>query len=239
MTNPYSGPLTYPASPIATVPAQQVVVQEKKKTAAPYVIGGLAVGAGTGALVGWKSNPYISKSGEVVDSFAREAFEKYVNKHDDNAKKIYTQSKKVLEEIKNVKTPEGLKTLLDNNKEFATELCKEIETSQTPDKYIKTITQDNLRSNKEDIIQRTKSMNNHKIQSMKNWIQACYDSVQNKFQKVPEVTQEAFDAIEKAAKGGNGKRILKIAGAAGVAGAVIGWCIHKLAIAIKEGNAEH
>ena len=233
MTNPYSGPLTYPASPIATVPAQQVVVQEKKKTAAPYVIGGLAVGAGTGALVGWKSNPYISKSGEVVDSFAREAFEKYVNKHDDNAKKIYTQSKKVLEEIKNVKTPEGLKTLLDNNKEFATELCKEIETSQTPDKYIKTITQDNLRSNKEDIIQRTKSMNNHKIQSMKNWIQACWDKTKKEFKKSADVTEDAFNAIKESTKTGKNKLIAKYAAIGGVAAALVSFVTYKIVQAKK------
>lgn len=226
MTNPYSGPLTYPSSPIATVPAQQVVVQEKKKTAAPYVIGSLAVGAGGGALVGWKSNPYISKSGEVVDSFAKEAFEKYINKHDDSAKKIYTQSKKVLEEIKKVKTPEELKTLLNNNKDFATAILNDV--NQNVDKYIETITQENLRSNKENIIQRTKSMNNHKIQSMKNWIQACWDKTKKEFNKSTSVTQDAFDAIKESTKIGKGKLMAKYAAIGGAAAALVSFVTYKI-----------
>lgn len=233
MTNPYSGPLTYPASPITTVPAQQVVVQEKRKTAAPYVIGGLAVGAGGGALVGWKSNPYISKSGEVVDSFAKEAFEKYINKHDDSAKKIYTQSKKVLEEIKKVKTPEELKSLLNNNKDFATELCKEVNQNHSLDDYFKTITQENLRSNKENIIQRTKSMNNHKIQSMKNWIQACWDKTKKEFNKSTSVTQDAFDAIKESTKIGKGKLMAKYAAIGGAAAALVSFVTYKIVQAKK------
>ncbi len=231
MTNPYSGPLTYPTSPIATVPAQQVVVKEKKKTATPYVIGSLAVGAGGGALVGWKSNPYISKSGEVVDSFAKEAFEKYINKHDDSAKKIYTQSKKVLEEIKKVKTPEELKTLLNNNKDFATEILNDV--NQNVDKYIETITEENLRSNKENIIQRTKSMNSHKIQSMKNWIQACWDKTKKEFNKGTGVTQDAFDAIKESTKIGKGKLMAKYAAIGGAVAALVSFVTYKIVQAKK------
>ena len=62
---------------------------------------------------------------------------------------------------------------LNNNKELADEVCRGL--GKTPDKYIETITQENLRANKENIIQRINSMNKHELQSMKNWIQACWD----------------------------------------------------------------
>ena len=226
MTNPYSGPLTYPTSPLVNVPTQNVVATEKKKTATPYVLGGLAIGAGTGAIIGSKTNPYISKSGEVVDSFAKEAYGKYINKNNDTAKKVYEQGLKVLDEIKKAKSPEDLKTLLNNNKELADEVCRGL--GKTPDKYIETITQENLRANKENIIQRINSMNKHELQSMKNWIQACWDKTKKEFKKSTDVTQDAFDAIKESTKSGKNKLIAKYAAIGGVATALVSFITYKI-----------
>ncbi len=231
MTVSYPAPLTYNQA------GYQPVYQEKKKTAAGGTIAGATLGAITGGVVAAKVNPHISKSGEVVEEFAQRAYQNFVDDGAVLAKKVQEQTIEIIENIKKIKNPDELIDLFNRNKEAVENYCKSV--GQTVDEFLSTITERNLKDNKEAIKNWFNTDVKTKLQSMKNWIQACYDSVQNKFQKVPEVTQEAFDAIEKAAKGGNGKRILKIAGAAGVAGAVIGWCIHKLAIAIKEGNAEH
>ena len=106
-------------------------------------------------------------------------------------------------------------------------------------KFLSTVTEFNLKDNKERIKSWFNEDFKSKLNSMKNDIQACYDKQLKKFASVPEVAQEVSDAIIKAAENGNGARIAKTAGIVGVVGAVVGWCIHSLARSIKQANAEH
>ena len=230
MTVSYPAPLTYNQA------GYQPVYQEKKKTAAGGTIAGATLGAITGGVVAAKVNPHISKSGEVVEEFAQRAYQNFVDAGTDAIKEAHNQAKNIINKIKTIKTTDELRTLLtDNYKGLENYLQSK---ASTLDKYLENITEGNLKQNKEKIKKWLEVDLDGKLQDMKNWITACYDSKKKDFAKATTVAQDAFDAIV-AAKGGNGARILKTAGAFGVAGAVVGWCIHKLAIAIKEGNAEH
>ena len=110
---------------------------------------------------------------------------------------------------------------------------------QSLEQFLDNVSERNLKQNKEVLKNWFETEAQVKLQDMKNWIGACYDSGKKKFEKATTVAQDAFEAIEKAAKGGQGAKIAKTAGIVGVAGAVVGWCIHNLARSIKQANAEH
>lgn len=226
MVNSYSTPVNYGYPAVTQIPANNPeinanVKQPKKKTSAPYTFGGLALGAGAGALIGYKTNPYITKKGDVVNSFAQKSFDLFINKNDDTAKKVYNETKNVLESLNCVKTPEDLRTLMNKNKEFFKDMCKELK--QTPEQYIRTITEDNLKANTEAISARAKAMNNSKLQSFKNQIQACWDKTRKEFRKSSDVSQDAFDAIKKASSEGKNKLIAKYAIIGGISTALVGF----------------
>lgn len=230
MTVSYPAPLTY-----NTAGYQQPV--PKKKTATGGTIAGATLGAITGGVIAGKSNPYISKSGEVLEDFAQRAYQNFVDAGTDVFKAAHNQAKNIINKIKTIKTTDELKTLLtDNYKGLENYLQSK---ASTLDKYLENITEGNLKQNKEKIKKWLEVDLDGKLQDMKNWITACYDSKKKDFAKATTVAQDAFDAIEKAATSGNGARILKTAGVVGAVGAIAGWCVHKLAIAIKEGNAQH
>ena len=230
MTVSYPAPLTYNQAGY-----QQPV--PKKKSCAGGAIAGATLGAVTGGVIAAKTNPHISKSGEVVEEFAQRAYQNFVDGGTDLAKKVHQQGVDIINNIKKVKNPDELRDLFNTNKEAVENYCKSV--GQTIDEFLSTVTERNLKDNKEAVKNWFNTEAKTKLNSMKNWIQASYDATEKKFAKVPEVAQEAFEAIEKAANSGNGGRIAKTAAVVGVVGAIAGWCIHNLARAIKEGNAQH
>lgn len=229
MVNSYQNqPVTYGYQTVTNIPAQPPA---RKKTSIPYTLVGLSVGAGAGALVGWKTNPYMSKSGEVMNDFAQKTLDIFINKHDDSVKKVYKDGLNVLEGLKKVKTPEDLKSLLNNNKDFAQEMCKGLK--QTPDEYLKTITKDNLQTNKDAIRSQINGMNGTKLQSIKNQIQACWDKASKTFKKSSDVSQDAFNAIEEATKGFKNKLIGKYALIGGLGTALLSFLTYQIIKGVK------
>ena len=203
MTVSYPAPLTYnPAG------YQQPV--QKKKTAAGGAIAGATLGAITGGVIAGKSNPYISKSGEVVEDFAKRAYQNFVDAGSDAIKEAHNQAKNIINKIKTIKSTDELKTLLtDNYKGLESYLQNK---KQSLDYFLNNISERNLKQNKEAIKSWLEVDLKDKLQDMKNWIDACYDGGKKKFDKAATVAQDAFDAIEKAAKSGNGAKIAKTAG---------------------------
>lgn len=231
MSVSYQAPLSYNQAGYQPYP------QQKKKTCAGGAITGATLGAITGGVIAAKTNPYVSKSGEVVEEFAQKAYQNFVDAGSDAIKEAHNQAKNIINKIKTIKTTDELKTLLtDNYKGLESYIQNK---KQSLDEFLNNISERNLKQNKEAIKNWLEVDFKDKLQDMKNWIDACYDGGKKKFDKATTVTQEAFDAIEKAAKGGNGAKILKTAGVAGVAGAIVGWCVHNLARSIKQANAEH
>ena len=232
MSVSYQAPLTYNQN------GYQAYQQPKKKTCAGGAIAGATLGAVTGGVIAARSNPYITKNGEVVEDFAKKAYQNFIDGGNNLAKKIQEQTINIIDNIKKVNNADELRELFNKNKDAAEEYCKRF--GQDIDKFISTVTEGNLKNNKISIKEWFNSdLINAKLNSFKNQIRACYDAQQKKFIQVPEVAQETYDAIIKAAKGGNGAKIAKAAGIVGVAGAAIGWGIHSLARSIKTAKAEH
>jgi len=225
MTYSYSGPLTYG-------PQQNGVyydsMEYKKPSAAPATIGGLVVGGATGAIIGNRKNPYMTKTGEVLDSFAKTAYEKYVNTVADAGKEAYEGGLNILNKNVSVKSPEELKTLLDSNKEAAKEICTELK--QTPEEFMGRVTQDNLGKNKTTIKERITAGNNTRYQDMKNQIQACWDKDKKKFVKSDNVKDDVYKAIKKSTNGIKGKIIAKYAAIGAAIAGVVGFIAAKLFI---------
>jgi len=198
----------------------------QKPSSVPTAILGTLVGGGVGAYLGNKTNPYLSKDGSIPDSFARKAYENFVNKNDDSVKKIYNQSQEILKKIDSIKSPEELKSLFNSNSEAVTKMCEELK--HTPDEFINGVTQDNLAANKKTIKERLNAINDNQYQSMKNWIQASWDKTANKFKKVDTVKQEVFDSIKDATKGMKTKAIIKYTAIAAAIGGTLAYVAHKL-----------
>ena len=230
MVNSYSmTPATYGYSAVTNVPTNKP--NTKKSSSVPYTFGGLTIGAGAGALIGWKKNPFIAKNGEVINNFAEKAFNIFINKKDDSAKKIYNDSVNILEGLKKVKTPEDLKTLLNNNKDFTKDMCTGFK--QTPDKYIKTITKDNLQANIDTISAQIKATNTNKLQSIKNQIQACWDKSTKTFKKNNNVSQDVFNAINEATQKSKNKLIGKYALIGGLGTALVTFLTYNVIKILK------
>lgn len=218
----------YPSGPLTYGPQQGGVYYEgtsyQKPSVAPTVIGTAVIGGAIGAFAGNKKNPFITKSGEVVDSFAKSAYEKYVNKVPSAGKEAYEGGLNILKKIDSVKSPEELKNLFDTNKEAAKDVCAELK--QTPEEFLKKVTDKNLGNNKKVIKEKINAGNNTRYQDMKNQIQICWDSEKKKFVKNDAVKDDAYKAIKKATKGIKGKIIAKYAvigaGIAGLTGFIIG-----------------
>ena len=225
MTYSYSSPLTYGPQPNGVYYDQ---MSYQKPSAMPATIGGAVIGAGVGAYIGYKKNPYLTKSGEVIDSFAKTAYEKYVNTVADAGKEAYEGGINILKKIDSTKTPEELKALFDANKEAAKEICTELK--QTPEEFLNRVTQDNLSTNKKTIKEKLNAGNQTRYQDMKNQIQACWDKDKKKFVKNDAVKDDVFKCIKKSTNGVKGKIIGKYAAIGAAIAGVTGFILSKLFI---------
>ena len=224
MAYSYSSPLTYgPNNPVAY---EGMEYKAQKPSSVPTAVVGTLVGAGAGFYMGNKTNPYLSKDGSISDTFAKKAYETFVNKGNDSSKKIYNQNNDILKTIDGIKTPEELRALFNKNTDAVSKICEELK--HTPEEFINGITQDNLSANKKTIKDRLTATNDNQIQSMKNWIQASWDKAEKKFKKVDTVKQDVYDSIQDATKGMKTKAIIKYAAIAGLVGGTVSYAAHKL-----------
>lgn len=223
MSYSYSSPLTYGPS---NLPVAYEDTAMRKPSSAPYAAGGFVLGAAGGAYAGSRKNPYISKNGEVSDSFAIKVYEKYLNKASDAGKEAYEQGLEILKKLDKTSTPEELKTLLNANEEAVKEICTELK--QSPDSFVENITKENLSANKKTIKERLTAANKNRYQNMKNQIQSCWDKKPRKFKKPDNIKQEVFDTIKNASKGGKAKIIAKYSLIAGAITGAVAYAAHKI-----------
>ncbi len=223
---------SYPSGPLTYGPQQNGVYYEnmtyQKPSAIPAAIGGAVIGGGVGAFLGNKKNPYITNTGEVVDSFAKSAYERYVNKAADAGKEAYEGGLNILKKIDSVKSPEELKGLFDANKEAAKDVCTELK--QTPEEFLNKVSQDNLSANKKVIKEKINAGNKTRYQDMKNQIQICWDKDKKKFVKNDAVKDDVFKAIKKSTSGIKGKIIAKYAAIGAAVAGVVGFIAGKIFI---------
>lgn len=222
MVNSMSGPLTYGT--------QEPLVYENmtpaKPSSIPYAIGGVAAGGAIGAFAGSRINPYISKSGDIKDAFVKSTFENYIDKAPDTEKNAYKEAKDMLKQIDKVKTADDLKTLAGNHNEAMKAVCADL--GQTPDEFLENVTEENLAANKKTIKEKLNAGESTRLQNMKNKIQACWDKDGRKFKKADSVSQEVFDAVQKATNGAKIKIIAKYAAIAAAIGGAGTYITHKI-----------
>lgn len=225
MTYSSSGQLNYGPQQI---PLQYDGTKYQKPSAIPIALTGAAVGAIAGAGYGkYKSsgtNSFISKNGDVVDSFAKNTYEKFINTSK-TGKEAYNGGLNILNKIDSVKKPEELKQLFEANKEAAEDICKELK--QKPEDFIKNITNDNLADNKKVIKEKIKAGNNTRYQDMKNQIQACWNKDKKKFIKSENVSDDVFKIIKKSSNGTNWKILGKFAAIGSVITGVVAFIAGK------------
>ncbi|MCQ2739658.1 MAG: hypothetical protein MJ237_05460 [bacterium] len=168
--------------------------QQKTPSAAGLVIGGAAVAAPVGGVIGFLKNPVINDN-EVNSDFAVRTYEKYLNNIGGDEKKIYDQFKIMQNSIDKVKSPEELKNLFEKNPEGTTAFLEF--KGMTLDEYMSNITDKNLKSNKKTIKNSLKTSNDNLIQIAKNDIEACWDTQNKKFVKADNVSEDFFKALSK------------------------------------------
>lgn len=229
MTYSYSNQLNYGPQ---QVPLQYEGMTYQKPSLVPMTLGGAAIGgiagAGYGAYKNNNINNFISKEGEVTDTFAKTTFEKYINHSAKEGKEAYNGGLNILNKIDSIKNPEELKQLFDANKEAADDICKELK--QKPEDFIKNITNKNLEANKKVIKEKINATNNTRYQNIKNQIQACWNSEKNKFVKNNSVPDEIFNIIKKTSSGTNWKILGKCAAIGSAIAAVATYISGKLLI---------
>ena len=217
MTVSYSNPLVY---------GSQKEINNIQDTRTTSTIGGafvasVAVGGAGGLTAGIIKNPYISKKGEITDTFARSVYENV----DSAGKEAYKESLNILKEIDKVKTPEELKTLFNNNKKAAEEVVNG--TGESVENFLEKINNDNLKSNKNTIKEKIKATNNSRFQDMKNRILSYWDKDKKKFIST-NTDDEVFKAIKKSRFGIKAKTIAKYTAIGALAAGVIGVICTKL-----------
>lgn len=204
MVNSYSTPVTYGTG---NNPDQyQVKVKKKRNQALSYGIATGVIGAGAGAIIGYKKNPYITSKGTATDTFAKTAYAKYSSAAGTTEKTLATERKEILKELDKIKNADDLKTLLQDKKTAAKEAL-----GTSYDDIINHLSDNTLSQNKSTIKTALKSQEETSLQKMKNWIASCWNKDNKKFEKAKGVSDDAFEAIESATKGSKWKMTGKYA----------------------------
>ena len=203
----------------------QDLSQTRKKSSLPYLAGGFIAGGAIGAYSGYKKNSITDKNG-IKDSFAKKVQENIVNAKGETEKKIYAQSQEIVKKINKIKTAEDLKKFFESNKDAINDMCKKL--NQTPQEFLQTITNDNLKANKTTIKNWFEAELNNKLQSTKNKIQFCWDKESKKFVKSEAIKDDFFKAIINTRKKIRTVSVLKYTAIAGAIGAAGGYILNKL-----------
>ena len=174
-------------------PQYSYQMPQKPNTGAP-VLGLMTVGALGGGTVGYLRNrTMISDDGKINDSFAKKVYEN-ISKIDSNDNKTYKQCCAIADKIDKVKNKLELKKLFDKNKDGAEALFQG--KKEKVEKFLETVTSDNIKATKEKIKQGINAINDMYIQSSKNIITKCWDKDLKEFVKPDKMDSRIFDAVK-------------------------------------------
>ena len=194
--------------------------QPVRKNSGPSVFGMMTLGALGGGTAGYFRNRYpVGKDGVVSDSFAREVFDKNLNKNtSSDVKKYFKQLKEVLKKIDKVKTPEEFRKLINANKYIIDEQCKGI-SSET---LLDAVNTTNIKTSKEALKKSLEGIMDFELLKTKNAVKLGWNSESKKFIKSSEFKDaKLFDIIKNTKSNMQWKKALKYGGiTAGVMGAL-------------------
>ena len=174
--------------------------QPVRKNSGPSVFGMMTLGALGGGTAGYFRNRYpVGKDGVVSDSFAREVFDKNLNKNtSSDVKKYFKQLKEVLKKIDKVKTPEEFRKLINANKYIIDEQCKGI-SSET---LLDAVNTTNIKTSKEALKKSLEGIMDFELLKTKNAVKLGWNSESKKFIKSSEFKDaKLFDIIKNTNEG--------------------------------------
>lgn len=201
----------------------------QKKSALPATAVGAVAGGITGGFVASKKNPLFNKSGALIDSGAKRAFDKYIQNADEAIKNLYTQCKETVQKLSKVTTAEGLKDLINANPEAFSNVDNILDVERVADT--------NVKSNAKILKTSIKAKVDLMYQDFKNKLQACWDSSAKKLQKPDWMSDTCFDSIKDATKANKNKAFWRSVGiGAGIGGAVL-FGLYQL-INAKKNNSQ-
>ena len=198
----------------------------KKKNTFPMLVTGSVLGGGGGAFLGAKSKSYITKSGDIADSFAKNVYEKSISALKDGTKEAYETRIKILNKIDSLKTTDELKTLINENSKVSKEISESL--GKNIDDFFQHVNNSNLANNKKTIKDILVVKNNSSYQDIKNQIKSCWNNDKKEFIKSSSVTDDLFNNIKKTAKNFKWKNIAKYAGIGALVTGLCGVIIAKL-----------
>ena len=172
--------------------------QPVRKNSGPSVFGMMTLGALGGGTAGYFRNRYpVGKDGVVSDSFAREVFDKNLNKNtSSDVKKYFKQLKEVLKKIDKVKTPEEFRKLINANKYIIDEQCKGI-SSET---LLDAVNTTNIKTSKEALKKSLEGIMDFELLKTKNAVKLGWNSESKKFIKSSEFKDAKLFEIIKNTK---------------------------------------
>ena len=198
---------------------QNYNVRMQKENKGPSVFPAVAAGFLTGGAIGYYTNRYPVKNGVVSDTFASEAFNKYIDKgYAVEDKKFFKQMRRVLKKINSIKKPEKFKKLINKNPEVA----KKVYNSVSVDEMNETLTKGNVKEKAKALKNALEGYRNVGVVNMKHAAQEYWDEAQKKFVK-PEKTKniKTYKALIATKNSIQWQKALKYGGiTAGILGAL-------------------
>ena len=213
MTSPYSMG-TYPQTDY-----NQAYVQPQQRNGSKFsgVVGMSLLGGVAGGTVGYfKAKNNINKNGGVSDSFAKEAFEKNINKNwSKSDRKYFKNLKAFIEKIDKAKDVDGFKKIL---KEYSNVYDSKLVSLET---FMTSLSDKNFKASKKMLKEQLENKIMLGQQTFKNLAEKCWDKENKCFTKPEGLNSKIFDVIKNTKTQGQWKKALKYGGVtAGVMGAL-------------------
>ncbi|MBR1776505.1 hypothetical protein IJ750_05485 [bacterium] len=191
MANPYSA--GNQSQMMYNYQAFQPQVQGNSSGEAGEALGMATLGFLGGGGYGYFKYRHPVKNGEVSDTFARKAFDRYINKGLDSKKKtFYEQAKKILKKIDNVGTPEEFKSLLTKNKAVNNYAFPGF----TLKEMCNAVTSSNLNVNKENMKNALDTAYKKDMETMRGYVKLCWNAEKKKLVKQGFIDNKIFNAIK-------------------------------------------
>lgn len=231
---------SYPSYPVQYAVPEPAVYKESygvvnRQSSLPAGVAGATLGLIGGSIAGIaKRAPYM-KDGVPTDTFTKTVHDRYIKKLSETDLKGYKQNQEILKKIDKIKTPEELKTLLNNNPEASKEALSGL--NNTTEEYLNQITKRNLKKNKAVIKNNLKSANETRYQKIGNEIENAWNADKKKFVKPDSMDEKLFKAIKKSTRRTKAKFVAKYALITAAISGCIAFAIDKL-IAYKRNRAQ-
>ena len=170
-----------------------------------------------GGAIGYFKNRYPVKNGTVSDTFAKIAFNNYIDKGlSGDDKEFFKQLGNIKRKLDKIKTPEEFKKLLNDNRAVTDKIYNGVPL----DTVCESVTSESISGKISALKTNLESAYNNNLQNMKDTVKMCWDTDKKKFVKPDTLTNnKIFEAIKSTKNSIQWKSALKYGGiGAGILG---------------------